>query len=192
MVALFADGAKRVKNRGESRRAGEARRPHVPAVAQRRAPKVGRHMSARCKTHGRPQRAPRQADIRIIERLRRVSLLVESRRVAPRAGHGCFGRSSTAFPESRLAPASGAKQARECSRSSPSPGLPDARLHSTCPTQEGLSRKTFFPEKCARVDSNHHPAYAGQGPQPHTAGVDRCRDVQIVHFAWIAGNIGRI
>ncbi len=45
---------------------------------------------------------------------------------------------------------------------------------------------------CARVDSNHHPVYTGQGPQPDAGGVDRSAGVQIAQFAGVAGRIGRV
>ena len=45
---------------------------------------------------------------------------------------------------------------------------------------------------CARVDSNHHPAYTGQGPQPCTPAPYTSVSVQIVRFVRVCGRIGRI
>src|ERR1700733_3954510 len=45
---------------------------------------------------------------------------------------------------------------------------------------------------CARVDSNHHPAYTGQGPQPYSAAPYTSASVQIVRSVRVCGHIGCI
>jgi hypothetical protein len=45
---------------------------------------------------------------------------------------------------------------------------------------------------CARVDSNHHPAYTGQGPQPYSPAPYTSVRVQIVRYIRVCGHIGRI
>lgn len=45
---------------------------------------------------------------------------------------------------------------------------------------------------CARVDSNHHHVYTGQGPQPDTGRVYQSQGGQIVHSELVSGRIGRV
>jgi hypothetical protein len=45
---------------------------------------------------------------------------------------------------------------------------------------------------CARVDSNHHPVYTGQGPQPYSPAPYTSVRVQIVRYIRVCGHIGRI
>jgi hypothetical protein len=42
------------------------------------------------------------------------------------------------------------------------------------------------------VDSNHHPVYTGQGPQPHSPVPYASARVQIVRFVRDRGRIGHI
>jgi hypothetical protein len=60
------------------------------------------------------------------------------------------------------------------------------------PSREGLSPAPLFPNRCARMDSNHHGEISPQGPQPHSASVDTLTGVQIVHFVTIPRRTRRI
>jgi hypothetical protein len=45
---------------------------------------------------------------------------------------------------------------------------------------------------CARVDSNHHPVYTGQGPQPYSPAPYTSARVQIVRSVRGCGHVGHI
>ena len=70
---------------------------------------------------------------------------------------------------------------QSCTRSQTDHKLTKTRKLSIC---------SYF--LCARVDSNHHPVYTGQGPQPRTPAPYASARVQIVRSVRICGHIGRI